>query len=59
MRRDILKISWLAAGQVEPQQKPRYTLEELLAQCNPKVPRSNEEREWLGARPAGGELVFE
>jgi antitoxin ChpS len=42
---------------VEPQRRPRYTLDELLAQCNPKVQRSNEDREWLDAGPAGGELI--
>ncbi len=41
---------------VEPRQRPRYTLDELLAQCNPKSPRSKEEREWLDDKPAGGEL---
>ena len=41
---------------VEPQQRPRYTLDELLAQCNPKARRSKEEREWLNDKPAGGEL---
>jgi antitoxin ChpS len=42
---------------VEPQQRPRYTLEELLAQCNPKAPRSKEDREWLDSKPVGGELI--
>jgi antitoxin ChpS len=42
---------------VEPQQRPRYTLAELLTQCNPKAPRSKQEREWLNDRPAGGELI--
>jgi antitoxin ChpS len=42
---------------VEPQQRPRYTLDELLAQCDPKAPRSNEGREWLDDRPVGGELI--
>ena len=42
---------------VEPQQRPHYTLDELLAQCNPKAPRSKEEREWLNDKPAGGELI--
>jgi antitoxin ChpS len=42
---------------VEPQPRPRYTLDELLAQCNPKAPRSKEEREWLDDAPAGGELI--
>jgi antitoxin ChpS len=42
---------------VEPQPRPRYTLDELLAQCNPKAPRNKEEREWLDDQPAGGELI--
>jgi antitoxin ChpS len=42
---------------VEPQHRPRYTLDELLAQCNPRAPHSNEDREWLDDRPAGGELI--
>jgi antitoxin ChpS len=44
-------------GLVEPQHLPRYTLNELLAQCNPKAPRNKEEREWLHAKPTGGELI--
>jgi antitoxin ChpS len=42
---------------VAPQRRPRYTLDELLAQCNPKAARSKEEREWLGNRTTGGELL--
>jgi antitoxin ChpS len=42
---------------VEPQRRPRYTLDELLAQCNPKAPRSKEEHEWLDDKPVGGELL--
>ena len=42
---------------VEPQQQPRYTLDELLAQCNPRARRSKQEREWLDDTPAGGELI--
>jgi len=42
---------------VEPQQRPRYTLEELLAQCKPKAARTREEREWLNNKPAGSELI--
>ena len=29
---------------VEPQRRPRYTLDELLAQCDPRAPRSKQER---------------
>ena len=42
---------------VEPRQRPRYTLDELLAQCNPKAPRSKEDREWLDSKPVGHELI--
>jgi len=42
---------------VEPQKRPRYTLDELLAQCNPKAARIREEREWLSEKPAGDELI--
>jgi len=42
---------------VEPRQRPRCTLDELLAQCDPKAARSKEDREWLRDKPAGGELI--
>ena len=37
--------------------RPRYTLEELLAQCDPSIPISDEEREWLDAPIVGRELI--
>lgn len=42
---------------VEPRPRPRYSLDELLAQCNPKKPITKKEREWLGEGPAGAELL--
>jgi len=42
---------------VEPQPRPRYSLEDLLAQCNPKAPHSTEERAWLTDKAAGDELI--
>ena len=42
---------------VEPRQRRRYTLEELLAKCNPKARRTKREQEWLDARPVRGELI--
>jgi antitoxin ChpS len=42
---------------VEPRQRRRYTLDELLAQCDPKARRSKEEREWLDSGPVGGEII--
>lgn len=41
---------------VEAPRKPRYTLEELLAQCDFDTPMSEEDREWLDLRPVGREL---
>ena len=37
--------------------KPRYKLEELLAQCDPNAPRSEEGQEWLNDGAVGGELI--
>jgi antitoxin ChpS len=42
---------------VEHQRRRRYTLNELLAQCNPKARRAKREQEWLDGKPAGGELI--
>lgn len=42
---------------VEPQQRPRFALDELLAQCDPKAPRRKEDREWLDAPPVGDEII--
>jgi antitoxin ChpS len=42
---------------VEPQHRRRYTLDELLAQCDPKAPRAKDEQEWLDSKPVGGELI--
>lgn len=42
---------------VEPKVRPRYSLAELLAQCDFSQPMSTEEREWLDAPPVGGEVI--
>lgn len=42
---------------VEPSRRPRYTLDELLAQCDPDAPRSAEDAAWLDSAPIGDELV--
>ncbi|MGA2599824.1 MAG: antitoxin [Bryobacteraceae bacterium] len=42
---------------VEPKKRRRYTLDELLAQCDPKAPRAEDEQEWLDSEPVGGELI--
>ena len=41
---------------VQPQTGPSYTLDELLAQCDPAAPISDEERTWLDMAPVGQEL---
>ena len=40
---------------VEPKKKPRYTLAELMAQCDLSQPMSTEEREWLDIPAVGAE----
>lgn len=42
---------------VNPNPRPRYTLEALLAQCDANAERSVEESEWLDAPAVGGELL--
>jgi antitoxin ChpS len=42
---------------VEPAQHPRYTLEELLAQCDPAASIGEEDQEWLDDKPIGNELL--
>lgn len=42
---------------VEPEARPRYTLDELLAQCDPSVEPSADDREWLDTTAVGGELL--
>jgi len=41
---------------VEPSPRPRYTLDELLAQCDPAAELTAQEREWLDAPAVGREL---
>jgi len=42
---------------IEPAAKPRYTLDELLAQCDASAEPSEEDRAWLDDRPQGSELL--
>jgi antitoxin component of MazEF toxin-antitoxin module len=43
---------------IEPvRTRPRYTLDELVRQCDPKKRLSREEREWLDAPPVGREFL--
>jgi antitoxin ChpS len=42
---------------VEPAQKPRYTLDELLAQCDASVEMTGEDRAWVDDKPQGAELL--
>lgn len=42
---------------VEPSARPRYTLDELLAQCDPSADLTPQEREWLDAPAVGDEVI--
>ena len=41
---------------VEPKPRPRYTLDELLAQCDPSADLAADDREWLDGKPTGSAL---
>jgi antitoxin ChpS len=42
---------------VEPTMRPRYSLDDLLAQCDASVEVSAEDRVWLDSKPVGRELL--
>lgn len=42
---------------VEPRPRPRYSLAELVAQCDPAAPPSAEARDWDEAPPVGREVL--
>ena len=42
---------------VEPGSRPRYSLEELLAQCESGADLTTEDRAWMDAKPVGNELL--
>jgi antitoxin ChpS len=42
---------------VEPQPRPRYTLDELLAQCEGSADPTVDDRTWLDDAPTGDELI--
>lgn len=42
---------------IEPQRRPHYRLDELLAQCDASAEIGAEDREWLDDEPIGSELL--
>ena len=42
---------------VRPHARPRYSLKELLAQCDAKAPRAKRDREWVRGKARGAELI--
>ena len=42
---------------VQPRKRPRYSLDELLAQCDAIAVPSAEDRAWMDAEPVGSELL--
>jgi antitoxin ChpS len=42
---------------LQPKTRPRYTLDELLAQSDYSQPIPPEDREWIDAPPVGRELI--
>jgi antitoxin ChpS len=37
--------------------KPSYQLDDLLSQCNPEAPITEEDQEWLNAPSVGREII--
>ena len=42
---------------IEPTLRPRYSLDELLSQCDASADLSAEDRAWLDNKPVGSELL--
>ena len=42
---------------IEPKSRPRYSLDELLAQCDPKARRNPQDKEWVSRKRVGRELI--
>jgi len=42
---------------IEPTPRPRYSLDELLAQCDESAEINKEDRAWLESKPVGSELL--
>jgi antitoxin ChpS len=42
---------------VEPENRRRYSLDELLAQCDAKARRPAEDHRWVTGNPTGRELL--
>lgn len=42
---------------VEPKARPRYTLDDLLAQCSPDAATDADERAWIDAPAVGREVI--
>lgn len=42
---------------IEPNVRKKYSLQELLAQCDPSAPLSSEDGVWTGSEATGRELI--
>ena len=42
---------------IESKPRNRYTLDDLISQCDASQPETVEDREWIDAPMAGGELI--
>lgn len=40
-----------------PRKRPKYTLDELLAQCDPEAEITEEEKMWMNLEPVGKEII--
>ena len=65
----LLELLGLEAGSVvgvsvdgeklilQPRRQPKYSLQELLEQCDYSLPQTAEEREWMDAPAVGEEML--
>ena len=56
---EMLRMESGSSGRliIEPNVREKYSLQELLAQCDASAPLSPEDGVWTGAGATGGELI--
>ena len=42
---------------LKPRRRSKYTLQELLDQCDPSIPLSEEDKAWEAVPPVGREII--
>lgn len=53
----VLEVAAEDGKLVAKRARPKYTIEELIAKCDPTAPYPDEAREWIDAQAVGREIL--